>query len=165
MVSYQSNAFDTFRMHHGLSENVANSQEYLKPVLLFAGGSIRYPTAPACMEGIFPSVGPLSGGTNVSILVSGQLPPGRSKPPVCVFGSLKVNGKYSPETSTITCTAPAAAALSQPGTVALTVSLDGKTFTPEGAAFTYYCKLAKAACPMLWRFSKIELLILIKCLD
>ncbi|GAQ88510.1 hypothetical protein KFL_004350010, partial [Klebsormidium nitens] len=104
------------------------------------GGSVRYPTAPACMEGIFPSVGPLSGGTNVSILVSGQLPHGRSKPPVCAFGSLKINGSYSPETSTISCTAPAAAAigLSQPGTVALTVSLDGRTFTPEGAAFTYY---------------------------
>lgn len=112
--------------------------------------------AAACMQGIAPSLGPVTGGTRVTIhFPYGQLPLGgasweqwatfgsKARRPICAFGDQRVEGSYGTEGTTILCMSPPLEDQSQPVTVDLTFSLDGGVFSRTGAKFTYYGELQR----------------------
>ncbi|GAQ88512.1 hypothetical protein KFL_004350020 [Klebsormidium nitens] len=115
--------------------------------------------AAACMQGVAPSLGPVTGGTRVAVhFPYGQLPLGsfrgyweqwasfgaKARRPVCTFGDQRVEGSYGTEGTTILCVSPPLEDQSQPVTVDLTFSLDGRVFTRTGATFTYYANFQPA---------------------
>lgn len=93
------------------------------------------------MYAMHPRVGPVTGGTTVSILLTGQLPPPPLVTPFCSFGGQQVAGTYGTTEdshTTILCTAPPIDNLT---TVTVLLSLDGRRFASAGASFTYYGEL------------------------
>lgn len=111
----------------------------------------------ACIQGVAPSLGPVTGGTRVAVhFPYGQLPLGgsngdywavfnaKARPPTCAFGDQRVEGSYGTEGTTINCVSPPLEDQSQPVTVDLMFSLDGNVFSRTGATFTYHGELQAA---------------------
>lgn len=94
---------------------------------------------------IYPAIGLGTSSTPVSVSLGAQLPVTAAKRPLCRFGTNVTSGYYNVGSKIglgngtfVYCPAPT---MPLGGTVPLSISLDGTTFTTGGASFTYYSKL------------------------
>ncbi|GAQ84646.1 hypothetical protein KFL_001990010 [Klebsormidium nitens] len=98
----------------------------------------------ACMMSIYPRIGPGATSSAVSVSLGVTLPVTGAKRPLCRFGTNVTTGYYNVGTKIglgngtfVYCPAPT---MPLGGTVPLSISMDGTTFT-GAASFTYYTPL------------------------